>query len=1604
MRHCIFICLLFALFATNGAELYRCDFPDTESLWDKWKAPEWARKELGGKILQESDRGKAILRSKESNLLLFTGDSGWRDYTVALAVERRFPCGVTLLGRLSPVSGNCWALRMEENPRRALSLERRFGGKTEVKAEVPFPADTDARHPVLELRFEGNKVTGLLNGKPLLSAEDDGTLKQGVVGLQGGYWTNLRLLEFKVESSATPEPQSPVPASAPVPKSPKSAARPFRVDWSLDRAEHHIDGMRERLTLNNFWNFLPVESIGNIPEKWGYFLVPGHWQGGNVTNFMRAPDGRRLTQWEGKQVTAYPAAWYRRTFRLPESWAGRTAELYFENLKGRPVLYLNGREVARSKEQDNHWRVDVTDSLKPGENEVLLSLDSSPLPPSIPRSGIFGNVWLECRPRENLGFPRLMPSVSDKELKITFPGAATNRNSVDVRITDADGRELLKRTVSGGQGEVRRIPFLPDRLWTPDTPHLLTAEFTLRDDAGNMIDRCSRKFGFREFTVKNGQFLLNGNPCLLRFDTGVEIYWSPDSVFNENIIRNRIKGFKSLNMNGMYVASDAPDRYWDLLDEAGMLALSKGVMKEHGELTNRTGDENWWGEFESAVRRQIDNPARFNHPSLIGNLIDVWFNFHSGVRNPEYVGMKAEKQERPRFAADGSVERSSFADPNLSGVPLQRKKILDRMAGLYRKYEPDLEIFCGGSGEVGQAYSTHLYHTWGVPESEMRAFFSRWAMNPERPVFGGEICIPYIGSFYEIDTWGSANVPYFAENAARTLGPAAYRYTPVRTRRPFHNTGKDSVISPLSVDNGTFPRLAYPADVYNDALAASTERLFPAWRTAGFQGFGAFEYADRNALLGMLNNVWRPELPENLATTGYKPESFDQYNAGVLHGLTGVKSSPVYFAISAPPLRRAFAPLSFWIAGKAPDFYNDDHAFYGGETVEKQLAVLNDTAETQKIPFRIELRDGEGRILSAVREEVAVPAFSRRFAPVRLTLPRVAERSEFTIAATGGELRDEFRIQAFPETKPEPPLRPLFVFDPEGKLAAWLKSRGIPFTAQPSINAPVPDGALLLVGRRALTLKPGEFDPDRLAERGVRTLVLEQLPEAAPELVRVRSRQAFRYDREHPALAGFEDVDFSLWNGNDALEPPYQPSPAGITWTNFGNRNMVATCVWRRPFAGDVKTLLASGFDLAQSPLIESVKPKGGWISCQLDLTGRLGTAPAATRLFVRLLDYLDRRGEIGGRTLRFGDNTPDRLRIDAQKVDSLDRETLAGADRLLISGPDFSVLEKYQKELTEFVYWGGRIVYLHTGKEFSPRWLPFALELGEEKTDRALLSAPGWNRGWDNPELTWGKPLALPVFRNFNRAWNATDPAVVVNRKFGKGEYWFVSLRPELFGDDYPAAKISRLWSAILIRNGFSGRLPQRPFEAEHLATIETDLTDRKWDFRTDPDDSGLKKNWHSVYRPEGWLNGLIADGREVLLGMPFEAFLSQNYDGVAWYRLNVEFPERLHNEKTLFCTVGAIDDFDEIYLNGVKIGETGRETPKYWEAERVYPIPAGLLKPGKNLIAVRVTDIGGNGGIVKGPFKITNHRPQQKKSWTAPFGGTRRDYEYKADLIRMY
>lgn len=82
-------------------------------------------------------------------------------------------------------------------------------------------------------------------------------------------------------------------------------------------------------------------------------------------------------------------------------------------------------------------------------------------------------------------------------------------------------------------------------------------------------------------------------------------------------------------------------------------------------------------------------------------------------------------------------------------------------------------------------------------------------------------------------------------------------------------------------------------------------------------------------------------------------------------------------------------------------------------------------------------------------------------------------------------------------------------------------------------------------------------------------------------------------------------------------------------------------------------------------------------------------------------------------------------------------------------------------------------------------------------------------------------------------------------------------------------------------------------------------------------------------------------------------------DFDGIVLFRREVDVPAEWAGQD-LTLSLGSIDDIDVTYWNGAQVGTTSG-----WADKRQYKIPGAQVKAGRNVIAVRVTDTGGEGGF---------------------------------------
>ena len=267
---------------------------------------------------------------------------------------------------------------------------------------------------------------------------------------------------------------------------------------------------------------------------------------------------------------------YRRSFRLPEGWAGRRILLHFGAVSRLAVVRVNGREVCRHDQAYLPFSADITDALLADENllEVCVVNDLSHQYPwgkqsarrggmwYTPCSGIWQTVWLEPVPE---------PYVRRLVIRTGADRAEIFAEGVRDGLIELAGKEY---PLTDG----RAVISLPDgHLWTPEDPYLY--RFRLR--AGE--DTVDSYFALRSLSVRTvrgiPRLCLNGEPFFFNgiLDQG---YWSdglytPASpgAFEADILAMKELGFNTLRKH----IKVEPEQFYYDCDRLGMIVFQDMV-------------------------------------------------------------------------------------------------------------------------------------------------------------------------------------------------------------------------------------------------------------------------------------------------------------------------------------------------------------------------------------------------------------------------------------------------------------------------------------------------------------------------------------------------------------------------------------------------------------------------------------------------------------------------------------------------------------------------------------------------------------------------------------------------------------------------------------------------------------------------------------------------------------------------------------------------------------------------------------------------------------------------------------------------------------------
>lgn len=430
------------------------------------------------------------------------------------------------------------------------------------------------------------------------------------------------------------------------------------------------------LSLDGTWKFNWVANADERPtdfyktdlddSKWNNIQMPGNWE---MLGYGQPEYVNVGFAWRGhfdQQPPAVPTkdnhvGSYRREINIPANWDGKRVIAHFGSVTSNIYLYVNGKFAGYAEDSKVAAEFDITPFLKKGKNLIAFQTfrwcDGSWCEDQDfwRLSGPARENYLYARSKEH----RLLDVRVETELKNNYKDGALNITAkvqgntlAYFGLYDPDGKEVIvtgtdnvRNGVAKYQLRVKNV-----RKWSAETPNLYTLVVSPIQNGGMYLpyEIVQVKVGFRKVEIKNKQFLVNGQPVLLKGADRHEM--DPDEGYNvsEQRMIQDIMMMKRMNINAVRTSHYPNDpRWYDLCDKYGLYVVAEANQESHGF---QYGDDAAAKKPEFAkqiMERNQHNVSMFyNHPSIVtwsmGNETVMGDNFLKA-----YKWIKSQDKTRP---------------------------------------------------------------------------------------------------------------------------------------------------------------------------------------------------------------------------------------------------------------------------------------------------------------------------------------------------------------------------------------------------------------------------------------------------------------------------------------------------------------------------------------------------------------------------------------------------------------------------------------------------------------------------------------------------------------------------------------------------------------------------------------------------------------------------------------------------------------------------------------------------------------------------------------------------------------------------------------------
>jgi beta-galactosidase len=402
------------------------------------------------------------------------------------------------------------------------------------------------------------------------------------------------------------------------------AARPFLTDVF----SHHLS-YRPQVSLDGQWEFRRDQENQGRAQGW----EAGKGSFDQTITLPGAPQAQGIGEPNTRQKHQFlEPFWVRRSFAMPAIAAGQRVWLRIGGIFPAAELFLNGRSVGYTKSSRTQQRVDVTDLVQPGA-ENLIAIQVCDLPEvrldgmyewqelSMIWSGVYRSLALEVTDRVSVIDEYVRPRLAESRADVRFTLSEAPTVPLRALLRVLDGRRVIGKAevalLSGateGSAEVKLSRFTT---WHPEHPQLYTLELALSADR-RAVDRTGVRFGMREIHTTRDRFLLNGKPIYVRCIGDMGLYLDTIAPPADKAwYLPRLKRARAYGMNMAKCCVELfTEEFMEAADEAGILVIQEFPFGVSALRANRYVLDERFREFYA---RELDGMVRMtrNHASAV---------------------------------------------------------------------------------------------------------------------------------------------------------------------------------------------------------------------------------------------------------------------------------------------------------------------------------------------------------------------------------------------------------------------------------------------------------------------------------------------------------------------------------------------------------------------------------------------------------------------------------------------------------------------------------------------------------------------------------------------------------------------------------------------------------------------------------------------------------------------------------------------------------------------------------------------------------------------------------------------------------------------------